>query len=82
MVVNIALVQENGQAEQRIESALRNPKYAWRCVKHVAKETGLTEFVVSETLERWVKENKVRTREVPGADGLVMYGLRERLSVI
>ena len=80
--MNVALVQENGHAEQKIESALRNPKYAWRCVKHVARETGLSEFVVTETLDRWVKENKVRTREVPGAGGLVMYGLPDRLSVV
>lgn len=78
--MNIAIGQENGQTEQMIESALRHPKYAWRCVKHVARETGLTEFVVNETLERWTKQHKIERRVVTGAEDVVMYGFRDRLA--
>lgn len=77
--MNAGVIHENGQVEVKIETALRNPKYAWRCVKHVARETGLTESVVKETLERWTQENIVSRRTVTGAEDLVMYGLRDRL---
>ncbi len=65
----------SNNSSEKVLNAFLNPKYRWRTVSGIAKETNLTENEVQEILDILIDKKKVRKSYVPDADGNNLYGL-------
>ena len=59
-----------------IEDSLKNPKWDFRTVPGIAKETGLSEHRVADLLKAY--SDRIRRSYVPDEHGRVLYTLREK----
>jgi hypothetical protein len=64
--------------EIKVFMALDGPKYTWRTVSAVARQTGVPEDRVLEILERY-NMRLTRLSEIPSASGTPLVGLLERV---
>ncbi len=64
--------------EVKVFMALDSPKYTWRTTSAVARQTGVPEDRVLEILAKYNME-LTRMSEVPGASGVPLVGLLERV---
>ena len=62
--------------EIKVFTALDGPKYTWRTVSAIARQTGLTEDRVLQILKKHNME-LTRLSETPSASGTPLVGLRE-----
>lgn len=60
---------------QQVINALLHPKYHWRTISGIVKETKTSESEAREYLDILIKKKKVRKSYVPDADGNELYGL-------
>ncbi len=65
--------------EKKVFKALLHPKYEWRTVSGIAKQTGLPEERVEKYLHHLIKQKKVRKSFVPDHRGNDLYGLIVRV---
>lgn len=63
----------------KVMNALLHPKYKWRTVQGIAKESGLSEEEVEKCLEALIKQKRVRKSYVPDVDGRELYGVIMRV---
>lgn len=66
---------------QAVYNALLHPKYEWRTISGIAKQTGLTVEEVQECLSSLIGNNKVRKSYVPDPWGKDLYGLIDRVDI-
>ncbi len=64
--------------EKKAFMALDGPKYTWRTVGAIARQTGLPEDRVLEILAKYNMQ-LTRLSEVPSASGTPLVGLLERV---
>ncbi|HEX9654934.1 MAG TPA: hypothetical protein VGA99_14595 [bacterium] len=68
-------MRNNNNNIQQVIDALLHPKYRWRTVSGIVKETKMSEKEVREYLEILMKKNKARKSYVSDPDGNDLYGL-------
>lgn len=64
-----------------VYNALLHPKYEWRTISGIAKQTGLTPDEVLQCLNSLIKDKKVRKSYVPDPWGKDLYGLIDRVDI-
>jgi len=64
--------------EKKVFMALDGPKYTWRTVSAIARQTGLPEDRVLDILAKYNMQ-LTRLSETPGASGTPLVGLLERV---
>ncbi len=64
--------------EIKVFMALDGPRYTWRTVSAVARQTGLSEERVLQILAKYNMQ-LTRLSETPGASGTPLVGLLERV---
>lgn len=66
---------------QSVYGALLHPKYEWRTISGIAKQTGLTAEEVQKCLNSLIRNKKVRKSYVPDPWGKDLYGLIDRVDI-
>lgn len=61
--------------------SLLHPKYHWRTIQGIAKQTQVKEDEVKENLELLILKKKVRKSYVPDAWGRDLFGLIDRVDL-
>lgn len=64
---------EISEIEEKVFNALENPKYKWRTLKGIAKETGLDFGQVYEAIHSLIKQDKAIFMSKVTAEGDVLY---------
>ena len=64
--------------ETKVFKALDDPKYTWRTVSAIARQTGLPEQRVLQILRKYNMQ-LTRLSETPSASGTPLVGLLERV---
>ena len=62
-----------------VYDTLLHPKYDWRTISGIAKQTPLTDDEVRDCLTILIKNKKVRKSYVPDPWGRDLYGLIDRV---
>lgn len=63
------------KTENLIYESLLHPKYHWRTINGIAKQTKLKEDEVKKWLDVLIKKNEVRKAYVPDVRGNELFGL-------
>jgi hypothetical protein len=60
---------------KKVLNALLHPKYHWRTISGIVKESHLPQDEVASILNEFIREKKVRKSVVPDAWGNDLFGL-------
>lgn len=73
------LDKEEKEIEKKIYQALLHPKYEWRTIPGISKQTELDEEKVKKGLKRLINKKEVRISYVPDIEGEDLFGLISRV---
>ncbi len=63
----------------KVYESLLHPKYEWRTIRGIVKQTKLSQEEVEESLKVLIKKDQVRKAYVPYVTGDDLYGLISRV---
>ena len=66
--------------EMKVFMALDGPDYTWRTISAIARQTGLSEKRVAQTLDKY-NLKLTRLSETPSVSGSALVGLIEKVGV-
>jgi predicted transcriptional regulator len=66
---------------KKVFESLLHPKYQWRTIKGIAKQTKLSQDDVKKSLDMLIKKKEVRKAHVADVRGNDLYGLISRVNM-
>jgi hypothetical protein len=72
---------KNKELEKLVYESLLHPKYQWRTIRGIAKQTSLPPDDVKKLLDILMKKNEVRKAYVEDGRGNDLYGLISRVDM-
>ena len=66
---------------KRVFESLLHPKYQWRTIKGISRQTKLSQDDVKKSLDTLIKKEEVRKAHVADVRGNDLYGLISRVNM-